>query len=129
MTAAALIAEFRALGVELIPAGDRIRFRPASAVPPDLVERLRHHKAEVLRLLSSAAITLDLKTVAEVLGSAATDPHAVACLRFDVIAAVRELEAGIRAGVLPPRLLVRGLPLCDWLSLDDVARLLREGAQ
>src|SRR6266545_4974089 len=100
MTAAALIAELRARGVELIPTGDRIRFRPASAVPPDLVERLRHHKAEVLRLLTPATITLDPKTLAEVLGSAATDPHAVACIRFEVMAAVRELEAGIRAGAL-----------------------------
>jgi hypothetical protein len=40
-------------------------------------------------------------------------------------AAVHELEAGISAGVLPPRRLVHGRPLADLLSLDDVARLLR----
>jgi hypothetical protein len=53
------------------------------------------------------------------------DSHAVACLRFDVLAAVRELAAGIAAGVLPPRRLVAGRPLADWLSLDDVAALFR----
>ena len=35
MTAAALVADLRARGVELVPAGDRLRFRPASAVPPE----------------------------------------------------------------------------------------------
>jgi TubC N-terminal docking domain len=124
MTASALVAELRARGVELIPAGDRLRFRPASAVPPDLVEHLRRHKAEVLVLLTQPIVTLDAKTVSEVLGPRA-DEHAVACVRLDVRAAVHELEAGIRAGVLPPRRLIHGRPLADWLDLGDVAWLLR----
>ena len=56
MSAQALVAELRTRGVELIPAGDRIRFRPASAVPPELVERLRAHKAEVLAILTPAPV-------------------------------------------------------------------------
>ena len=32
--------------------GDRLRFRPASRVPPELLVRLRERKAEVLALLS-----------------------------------------------------------------------------
>ena len=82
MTAAALVAELRARGVELIPASDRIRYRPASAVPPDLVARLRACKAEVLCLLTvpPATVTLDPVTVSEVLGADADDPHAVACV-------------------------------------------------
>ncbi|MGH8696029.1 MAG: hypothetical protein ACREVS_06105 [Burkholderiales bacterium] len=68
---------------------------------------------------------LDLRTLREVLGPDAVDPHAVACIRFDVLAAVREIEAGIETGVLPRRRLVRGRPLADWLDLADVARLLR----
>src|SRR6185503_10643717 len=43
-------------GVELVPVGDRLRFRPASAVPPELRERLRVHKAEVLALLAPSAL-------------------------------------------------------------------------
>jgi len=129
MTAAALISELRALGIELIPAGDRIRYRPASAVPPELVAQLRACKAEVLALLAPPPVALDSTTVAEVLGADADDPHAVACIRFDVLAAVREIEAGIRAGVLPARRLIHGRPLADYLALDDVARLLRQGAR
>jgi hypothetical protein len=55
MTAADLIAEFEALGIELIPDPERgkIRYRPASAVPADLRERLLALKPEVLAALTS----------------------------------------------------------------------------
>lgn len=53
MTAAALVAELRARGVELVPAGDHLRFRPASKVPPELLACLRERKAEVLGLLTA----------------------------------------------------------------------------
>jgi hypothetical protein len=52
VTAAALVAALRACGVELMPAGNRLRFRPASKVPPELLETLRQWKEEVLELLS-----------------------------------------------------------------------------
>jgi hypothetical protein len=55
MTAAALVAVLRSRGVELVAAGDRLRFRPASKVPPDLLESLRERKAEVLILLSASS--------------------------------------------------------------------------
>lgn len=55
MTAAALLAELRSRGVELVPWGDRVRFRPASIVTPYLRERLREHKAEVLAMLITPA--------------------------------------------------------------------------
>lgn len=54
MTTESLIAEFQALGVELIPdpERDKIRIRPAGVVPADLKERLRARKAEVLAALA-----------------------------------------------------------------------------
>lgn len=52
MTAASLVRQIRAHGVELIPDGERIRFRPRTALPPDLFEELRARKAEVLKLLA-----------------------------------------------------------------------------
>ena len=56
MNAPALIAELRRRGVTLEAQGDRLRFRPVSAVSEDLVARLREQKADVLaRLLSSSS--------------------------------------------------------------------------
>ena len=52
MTAATLVAALRSRGVQLVPIGDRIRFRPASKVPPELLTHLRQRKAEVLVLLA-----------------------------------------------------------------------------
>ena len=43
-----LLAELRQLGVEVKVQGDRIRFRPATAVPVDLRERIRSLKSEVV---------------------------------------------------------------------------------
>src|SRR2546425_68077 len=70
------------------------------------------------------AVSLDTTTVREVLG-AKPDPHDVAIIRFEVLAAIEKYEAGIRTGALPPRLVVRGRPLADWLDLGHLARLLR----
>jgi TubC N-terminal docking domain len=99
---AALVETLRARGVTLEVHGDRLKVRPATAVTPDEVEKLRQHKTEVLRLLAPAPaatpVSLDRVTIREVLGPDTDDPHAVACVRFEVVATVRELKAGIRAG-------------------------------
>lgn len=50
--AVALLADLRARGVELVATGDRLRFRPASAVSEDTRDALRAHKAELLALLA-----------------------------------------------------------------------------
>jgi hypothetical protein len=52
MTAAQLVATLQARGVELVPVGSRLRFRPGEAVTPEEREALRRYKAEVLALLS-----------------------------------------------------------------------------
>jgi TubC N-terminal docking domain len=51
MTALQLLAQLRVLGVHLEPAGDRLRYRPASAISSQLLDALREHKAELLGLL------------------------------------------------------------------------------
>jgi hypothetical protein len=55
LTGEALIIALRSRGIELIAVGDRLRFRPASRVPPELLQRLRERKGEVLALLSAAS--------------------------------------------------------------------------
>lgn len=69
-------------------------------------------------------VELDPVTIREAAGPGSIDPHAVACLRFDVLAAVHRFEDEIAAGAVAvgPRL-VRGRPLADWLDLGEVARL------
>jgi hypothetical protein len=127
--AAALLAELRERRVELEAAGDKLRYWPADGVTPDDLERLRTHKAELLRLLTTTepappTLVLDATTVREVLGPAPA-PEAVANIRREVIAAIDVVQAGITTGALLPRQLVRGHPLADWLPLDEIARLLR----
>lgn len=53
MTPSDLLSEIQARQVELMVVGDRLRIRPAGALPPDLREELRAHKAEVVELLKA----------------------------------------------------------------------------
>jgi len=75
------------------------------------------------------ALALDAVTVRDALGPR-PDPHQLAMLTFDVLAALSYLEAEIRTGQLGRSpLLVRGRPLADYLPLDTIARLIRSGRQ
>src|SRR5262252_6766549 len=129
MTAASLIADLRARGITLEPRGDRVRFRPASAVTEAEVEAIRYHKAEILRLLAAERWLCvpppDPETVSEVLGAApaAADLEALhdelACALWDL----RDRWAGRQPQA--STIVVRGRPLVDWLRLDDVAAIIR----
>lgn len=52
-----LIEELEAIGVEVFSRGETLGIRPASKVSPELKERLRAQKAEVLALLKAAQTT------------------------------------------------------------------------
>lgn len=54
MTAVDLLMTLRLKGIELVPAGDRLRFRPGEAVTAEERAALRRHKGAVLALLASA---------------------------------------------------------------------------
>ena len=51
MTATEILGELTCRGVSLEVVGDRLLFRPQEAVPAELVEALREHKAEILAAL------------------------------------------------------------------------------
>jgi hypothetical protein len=51
MTSVQILSETRKRGVEFKVAGDRLLFRPAEAVPPELLSAIHSHKAELLELL------------------------------------------------------------------------------
>jgi hypothetical protein len=51
MNAAKLLLDLSRLGIRLEAHGDRLRYFPRSALTPDLLGRLKTHKAELLALL------------------------------------------------------------------------------
>jgi len=51
---AVLLVELARRGIKLSAAGDRLRFRPRSAMTPDLAERLTAHRGELLAILTAA---------------------------------------------------------------------------
>jgi len=52
MTAKVLLAELRGRGLEVMAEGDLLRYRPKSAITPELLDRLRAHKPSLLKLLA-----------------------------------------------------------------------------
>jgi len=54
----AVLEELRALGVRVIPDGGNLVISPASKVPPELKERLRAAKAEVLAALARPIVAV-----------------------------------------------------------------------
>ena len=53
MNAPDLLSELRRRGVTVEARGNQLRFRPATAVPPELLKELRVHKAKLLEELRS----------------------------------------------------------------------------
>jgi hypothetical protein len=123
MTAVQLVATLRARGVELVPAGNRLRFRPGEAVTSEEREMLAAVKGEVLAML--APLALDQVAVRMVLGPR-PEPPAVHALEGEVRAAIAQYQIEAMTGVIGARLLlIRGRPLADYLDLETVAQLLR----
>lgn len=51
MRAAELLMDLGRLGIRLEADGERLRYRPQSALTPELLDRLKAHKGELLTLL------------------------------------------------------------------------------
>jgi TubC N-terminal docking domain len=54
MSAAELLADLDRLGIRLEADGDRLRYHPRSALTPELLDRLKAGKADVLAILRPA---------------------------------------------------------------------------
>jgi hypothetical protein len=52
MTAPELLADLRARGIRVRVVGDRLRLAPLEVLTPELLEVVRQHKPELLRLLA-----------------------------------------------------------------------------
>jgi hypothetical protein len=55
MSAAELLMDLGRLGIRLEADGERLRYRPQSALTPDLLTRLKAHKGELLTMLRRAS--------------------------------------------------------------------------
>ena len=53
MSASELLAELRKCSVELVATGGQLRYRPREAVTPQLLDQLKKHKPELLKLVES----------------------------------------------------------------------------
>lgn len=89
-----VLNELRARGVELRAQGNRLRFRPVDRVTPDLLARLREHKAELLAILDGPG---RWARRAAALLSTVANPGIRADLRelFEHRAAVCEFDGGL----------------------------------
>ncbi len=58
MNASQLITELTRLGIRIEAKGDQLRFKPQSAVTPDLAVRMKAHKGALLKILSSRSMDL-----------------------------------------------------------------------
>ena len=56
MSAAQLLADLERRGIRLDADGERLLFHPRSALTPDLLDRLKAHKAELLTLILRGSI-------------------------------------------------------------------------
>ncbi len=57
LTAARLLSRAQARGVTFVPDGDLVRFCPASALTPKMIDELRCHKEGILKILRRQAVT------------------------------------------------------------------------
>ena len=66
MNIAQLITDLTRLGIHIEAHGDRLRYAPRSAVTPDLTDRMKTHKDELLAILrrDSPAQAIDLTDAA-----------------------------------------------------------------
>ena len=49
-----VLADLTRRGIQVVADGDRLRYRPQSAMTPELAARVRRHKPELLALLGDA---------------------------------------------------------------------------
>lgn len=60
MSVVELLLGLGRLGIRLEADGERLRYRPRSALTPDLLARLKEHKAELLAMLGANAVAPEI---------------------------------------------------------------------
>jgi hypothetical protein len=102
MTAQALLSDLQALGVTVEAHGDRLRFHPLYAVGPDLLARLREHKAELLAILQAPARDDSLFPPDLQPASIEAESPEIDYTKLHTQTGVTEIERAVRATVTLP---------------------------
>lgn len=95
MSVARLMTDLTRLGIRIEAHGDRLRYSPRSAMTPDLADRLKAHKAELLSILRGGdeSPKVDLTDAAElwqaIVDELADDPK----FPPDIMTALRAADA------------------------------------
>lgn len=116
-TPAALLAELTALGIELQAHGDRLRFRPQSAMTAELVARARVHKPVLLALLANTKTPAGDAT-ARGFGSGVGDVLTATSYTDDETRMLADAPADVRAAVDSIK---RMLPGAELVSVQRAA--------
>ncbi|MGD8453221.1 MAG: hypothetical protein PVJ57_15490 [Phycisphaerae bacterium] len=96
-TPATLLAELTALGIELQARGDRLRFRPQSAMTAELVARVNTHKPGLLALLTDTRTPAD-DTATPGFGGGVGDVLTATSYTADEARMLADAPADLRAG-------------------------------
>ena len=130
MSAADLLLDMGRLGIRLEADGERLRYFPRSALTPDLLDRLKAHKGELLATLTPVHATL----VAEAnrmlppgFVLTPTDWQRLDPLERDPAAYLLELARIIRPATIPPEPTRQPWKSTTPLALADDANFTRRG--
>ena len=96
MTTTELLIELRRCGVELVAAGERLRYRPRGAVGPNLLDELRRHKREILLQFWIEALSPDWRAEFEE-RAAIRQYDGGQCREAAELDAIHEIRARMRA--------------------------------
>ena len=118
---AVLLVELARRGVELRAAGDRLRYRPRSAMTPDLADRLAAHRADLLAVLAAADDRADRCPASD---TAAFTPQERRLLDGCSAATLAAVDAAKRA-FAPLGVTVEAVAPSKSAARDGAARLIR----
>lgn len=117
-----LLVELARRGIELRAAGDRLRYRPRSAMTPDLADRLTAHRGDLLAILAAADLA-----VSDTAAPAPTyTPQERRLLADCPAAALAAVNAAKRTFAPLGRVTVQAVVPFKSAARDGAARLIRD---
>lgn len=126
MNAESILQKTHKLGIKLVLAGDRIRYAPKLKTPPDLVEELRRHKADIISHLQRQMGT-ESTTYSQVLHDSATEENSRSVppiiRETDNDKQIRSLLVLRQAELVVAETHLTGIPECDWYVKNSISDL------